>query len=191
MPSYSGTASVLANLALGGSSASWVPSSPTTATSSWSGIGNYTDYLVFTGFGFSIPSTEEIIGITVSYAIQGQPDTNQTGCDNHLFLTLLGASQGADHALSDSYSNVGLTTKTRGGIADAWGTSLTYADVNGASFGFKLSSKINGGAVGPYDVILASAATINITTMLIPVGGESTSLMQVANTMPIGPVRVF
>jgi len=165
MPSYTASATVVVNLAKASSSASWVPGAPNSGTSSWSGVGTFSDYLVFKGFGFAVPSDETIVGYLVDYQIQGQPDTNQTACDKSVQIVVSpGVVSTADRATGTTYSNVSLDHELRGDALDDWGINLSSATVNAAGFGFQVSGQINGGAVGPLDLLAVSAASMTIYT---------------------------
>jgi hypothetical protein len=204
MPTYNGTATVCTNIARGGSSSSWVASGANEYTApSQTGIGTYSDYLLFSGFGFSVPTTETIVGVVVNYQIQGQPDTSQTGAD--ISVRLYGAGftfNGSDRAQpSTIYSNISQTTQTRGGSSDNWNQTpvpLLPATVNNSSWGFGISCQVVAGPVGPIDFLVVKAATVTIYTnpsSIVGSGGTNSSLevsfMNIAGVTPVNGVKVF
>jgi hypothetical protein len=97
-----------------------------------------TDYLVTSGYGFSIPADAIILGVTV------RVEASETGTGSSNYVpqlhsdttpTLIGSAKGA--------VTVSGTTKvisTTGGIADLWGAALTPAIVNAAGFGVSIWS---------------------------------------------------
>lgn len=105
------------------------------ATSSLTGINNISHYLKVTNFGFTIPSTATITGVTV--AIERKYTTFAVVDDTIKLVkggTVVGTnkSAGATWPTSDTYA-------TFGSSSDLWGTTLTYADVNASNFGVVMS----------------------------------------------------
>src|SRR5512133_2448410 len=100
-----------------------------------------TDYLIATGFGFSIPAGATINGVSV------QVEAYETGSGSSNFVpqlcsdgtpTLIGTAKTATtvNAGSSATPNV----YDLGGVADLWGATLTPTIVNGTGFGVVLWS---------------------------------------------------
>ena len=97
-----------------------------------------TDYLVASNFGFSIPSTATIVGVTVEV----QAHETGTGSSNYVVQlhsnttpTLIGNSKN-----SATVSGTTPTTQSFGGVSDLWGATLTPSTVNATGFGVSLWS---------------------------------------------------
>lgn len=96
------------------------------------------DYLVCSGFGFTIPPNAQILGVTVRV----EASESGTGDSNYIAQlisnttpTLIGSAK--------SPVTVNGTTKvisSNGGPTDLWGAALTPAIVNAAGFGVALWS---------------------------------------------------
>jgi hypothetical protein len=123
------------NVAVGGGTAWSNPTNVTASDNSYASVSlsffAVSDALVATNFGFSIPGTATIDGITVSI------EKNGTGFtfDLNIQLTKNGTTAvGSNYALitpwPGSDTNVGY-----GGAADLWGTTWTPAEINSSNFG--------------------------------------------------------
>lgn len=97
-----------------------------------------TDYLIASAFGFSIPTTATILGVTVKV------NASETGTGSSNYIpqlisaatpTLIGSAKSAV-AVSGSTK----VTSTNGGTADLWSATLTPAIVNDAGFGVAIWS---------------------------------------------------
>ena len=102
------------------------------------GIGEDTQLLVATNFGFAIDATATIVGVVVEWekSCVGQVD------DRLLTLWKTGASVGDDKATAGSWPTPTDAYVTYGGIADLWGLSgtLTPAYINASDFGVMISA---------------------------------------------------
>lgn len=108
------------------------------AASSFS--GQSTHYLKATNFGFSIPSTAVILGVTVEI----EKISSASVQDAAVKLVKGGVVVGNDH----SDAALWLTSDTNtydvyGGVSDMWGIALSPADVNASNFGVVLEALIN------------------------------------------------
>jgi len=195
MPTYTNTAGSVKNVARASSVGVW-----SNAGAVWNGASQgayyqFTDYLCFYNFGFSIPSTESIVGIQVQYPIYNSPDTNEKACDSSVVLTADALTQivgSVDHATATPYSNISLTTQYHGTSADTWSASLTYAQANSSNFGFMLSCKeTTGGVSGPTSQVASATPTIVITTVVNPTLVPNASTMYQAGIMPVNGSRIF
>jgi hypothetical protein len=106
------------------------------------GAGSYTDYLVATNFGFSIPGGSTITGIEV---IVERSDASGLTSDYRVRIVKGGVigstemSAGAAYGTADSYGLYGTPF-------DSWGETWTDADINAADFGIAVAAQRN--AVG-------------------------------------------
>lgn len=195
MGTYTKTSRTAANKTRAGSSASWSLAAGLYWSSGTINAGAYIDWLCYSNFGFSIPSTESITGIFVTYTTQGQPDANATGCDGSIMLTTNATSPTGgcvDHATTTAYSNLSLTAQTRGSSSDNWGAGLTYSDVNSANFGLLISPKFNtGSSFIDFLAGLAPNISITITTTTTPDFIPGSSTMYQAGIMPVNGSRSF
>jgi hypothetical protein len=91
-----------------------------------------------TGFGFSIPSTAIIKGITVS--VVRKASTSFTLQDSSVYLLKSGSQTGTNHAVSGTWSTSN-TTKDYGSTSDLWGTTWTAANINASNFGVKFVAR--------------------------------------------------
>lgn len=182
MTTYTKTAGSVKNVTKSSSVGAWSNGGATWNSPSEGVTNQFTDYLCYYNFGFSIPSNEVIVGITVNYGAQNSPNTTETACDNSVVLTTNASSQiggSVDHATATAYNNASQTTQTRGGTSDTWSSSLTYTQANSSNFGFMVSSKMKTyGASAPFNTsqFLSSTPTIVITTTVVSPPSAPTSL---------------
>jgi len=100
------------------------------------GIGFPTHYLKATNFGFAIPTTATINGITMRMV---RHSTSGTGVDNSVKLVQGGSITGDNKATALGWPNGG-GSDTYGGVADLWGLTWTPADINASNFGIAISA---------------------------------------------------
>lgn len=139
---------------ISGSSTSWsnlsdaVNDDDTRASSSasLSTIGNYTDYIVVTNFGFSVPAANLIEGIQVNVDRRSSSHTTAIS-DNSIRLVKNGVIIGDDNAYGGPWSNSDINY-AYGGATDLWGETWDPSDVNNANFGVAISSKLLFGLAG-------------------------------------------
>ncbi len=111
-----------------------------------------TQYLTATNLGFNIPSTSTICGISVTvnrtatFGISGGSNYIHDASIQLIQGGVIGSNDYADiHTpwpVSSIMNPVG-TPVTYGGTTDAWGLTLTPADVNSANFGVAFSALIH------------------------------------------------
>lgn len=118
-----------------------------TATSAWSFVSNQwrsnfnpgtsalTD-LIFTGCGFTIPSTATVLGVSVTATLVSQATT--TGTVSEVALWYTGSQFGTMKTPGTNFTTTPTAT-TYGGAGDAWSGSLTPAVVNDSTFGFAIA----------------------------------------------------
>jgi hypothetical protein len=91
-----------------------------------------TQCLTATNFGFSVPATATINGITVE--IERRSSFNGHIYDNGLRLLKGGVEVGSNYMSAVQWSTTDTYT-SYGGCSDLWGTTWTPADINAANFG--------------------------------------------------------
>jgi hypothetical protein len=140
-PSFCGTG---ANSNDGGTTAWTSPTNiqgDTTTTSATCNIGSNpgtSQLLRASNFGFSIPSTATILGVTV------EVERSAANANRHFDDTIKLLKAGTEAGTNQSAGAAIPTTKafaTYGSSSSLWGTTLTPTDVNDSGFG--LSFKIN------------------------------------------------
>lgn len=160
-PNAPGTATDLGN---SGNTASQGTNNPTVATNvsapNWNNPNNIftsnntyadqllnvqtsTGFLRGTGYGFSIPGTATITGITVIIRRWSGQVSGHTGfcIDNGVFLTKAGTQVGTDHsAIGVFWPAFGPSNQTYGSPSDLWGTTWTPTDINNVGFGAQVSA---------------------------------------------------
>lgn len=108
-----------------------------------------TRYITGSSYGFSVPTGATIDGVVVE-AKKLAPNTALGGSisDNSVRLLVGGTPSGTNKAIGGVWPNPSATYVTYGGAADAWGLSLTPADVNASNFGAVVSGTIGSAAPG-------------------------------------------
>lgn len=131
-----------------------------------------TNYIVCTGFSFSVPVTATICGIKVEI------ERNAAGLligssviDNKVMIVKNGVIGGTNHALGAGWTGSDVMV-TYGSNADTWGLGWTPADVNSANFGFAFSATLNAGLASLF-------LTANVDYVRVTVYYDNT-------TLPIG-----
>ncbi len=93
-----------------------------------------------TNFGFAIPSTATILGITAT--VDRAASSSNRIQDNHVYLLKGGSTTGiTDHLASGVYWPTTDATRTYGSTSDLWGTTWTPAQVNASNFGLRFQAK--------------------------------------------------
>jgi len=124
--------------------------SPNNAASSndnyaWSGaivLGDRTHYLFSTNFGFTIPSTAVICGITVRFEKRFSGLFGNIS-DNSIRLVSGGTVVGSDLATGATWPNSDAYV-VHGGSSNLWGRTWTPADINNSGFGVAISANLGG-----------------------------------------------
>jgi hypothetical protein len=95
--------------------------------------------LDMTDFGFAIPSSATITGITVDVERKASSNTASNYItDTDVYLLRSGATAGTDHALTTTKWPSSDGSQDYGSTADLWGTTWTAAQLNSSSFGVRL-----------------------------------------------------
>lgn len=98
-----------------------------------------TDTIDVTGFGFAIPSTATINGITVTINRRATMTTPASVTDYQVQLRKSSGAVGNDKA-SASIWTATLSNAVYGSASDLWGTTWTATEINDASFGVRFSA---------------------------------------------------
>ncbi|HYG52000.1 MAG TPA: hypothetical protein VD905_13910 [Flavobacteriales bacterium] len=98
----------------------------------------HTNCLRFTNFGFSIPATSVITGITVE--VEKKADFGSYVEDNGMALLKGGVEVGNNYSMYGVAWPYTDTYVSYGGCTDLWGETWTPADINAANFGFEMTS---------------------------------------------------
>lgn len=99
--------------------------------------GQLSNYLVGSGYGFSLPDGVVILGITVEIERKSPFSTVK---DNIVKIIKGGVISGTDKADTSTIWPSGDTYKTYGGSSDLWGLTWTSGDINASNFGVALSA---------------------------------------------------
>jgi hypothetical protein len=122
-----------------------------------SGAGvKYTDYLVATNFGFSIPSGATNIGIIIEIE-RSDPSPVSRTADHSIRIVKGGVITGTDQSSGAGYSRTD-AYQIFGSAGDQWGTTWTAADINATDFGVAIAARrsSNGTNAGRIDHILVT-----------------------------------
>lgn len=130
----------------------------------------FTNYLVATGFGFTIPGGGSICGVNVQVTREQSVGAGMvTVVDKSVKLVVGGAVSGADQANSNPWTATN-TDIFYGGSNYLWGLALTPAIINAADFGVAISANMTAG-------ILLNPCTIGVDYMLVSVTYSNTPLL--------------
>lgn len=145
-------------VSISGSSSSWSNTSNiigsddsrSSSSSILSTIGDYTDYIVVSNFGFNISAASLIDGIQVN--IERRSSSHNTAIsDNSVRILKNGSMIGDEKAYGGPWASSDFSYPY-GGATDLWGTTWTPADINNSGFGVALSAKLLFGLPGNAEV---------------------------------------
>lgn len=144
---YSAEGGTVTTQSISGSSGSWNNSSNAVvddnvrATNSTSLSGtNYTDYLVITNFGLSVPTSETITGVEFTINKSKSGGTFAYLGDHSVRMLKAGTMVGNDNASALPWFGSDLNYNY-GSSSDLWGTTITPADVNKTGFGVAIAAQ--------------------------------------------------
>ncbi|MBL7757624.1 MAG: hypothetical protein JNL59_09520, partial [Chitinophagaceae bacterium] len=105
------------------------------------------NYLIATGFGFSIPSYASVCGVEVMVEKSaGGLGLGSSIIDNAVYLVKGGGVTGSNQASGSSWSaSDGLATY--GGSGSLWGATWTPAEINSGDFGLAFSARLRTGVL--------------------------------------------
>lgn len=95
---------------------------------------SFSDNLFATNFGFSIPASATILGISATFSASSTGSPNVS--DNGIFLLKAGVIVGADHSAGVVWTG----TLSYGSSTDLWGTTWLPADINASNFGLSMAA---------------------------------------------------
>lgn len=117
-----------------------VSSNDTYATATLLGTSFSTEDLRATNFGFSVPGTATIDGITAEVERKSTTASSTTGKDQTVSLTKNGTSAaGANKAAAGAWPSSD-TYASYGGASDLWSTTWTPSEINSSNFGLILAA---------------------------------------------------
>jgi hypothetical protein len=99
--------------------------------------GNYTNYIVATNYGFTIPAGQQIDGIQVRIT---RKEDNANAKDYRVRLVKAGVIGASDRISAFNWPSSN-TTRVHGSSTDLWGDTWTVSDINGAGFGVAVSAQ--------------------------------------------------
>lgn len=111
--------------------------------------GQVTNYLICTGYGFTIPAGATISGITVNLERMSEHDTRTR--DSAVYLVKAGTVVGSNRATTNPWATTE-AVDAHGGGSDLWGVTWTPAEINASNFGVAVSATKPGATGSDYDV---------------------------------------
>ena len=123
-----------------------------------------TEYLAVSNFGFSIPATNTICGIsaTIYRANTSLISLGGSIADNSVMLTTAGALTGSDRASGTNWPNTTITAANYGSSSDLWGTTVLPTDINNAGFGIGVSANIKTTSLGVIPIAAIDQITLTV-----------------------------
>ena len=112
-------------------------------------LGQSTQYLQGTNYGFAIPAGVVINGIAVSILRQSNASSIS---DGRVQLVKNGTIVGNNYGTAAIWSTT-MTTENYGSPTDLWGTTWTATDINNANFGIVLSAVASANEIASVDYI--------------------------------------
>lgn len=127
-------------------------------------LGDITEYLAVTGFGFSIGASTNICGITVEIEKKAT-GILQNVQDNSVKIIKNGSVTGNEKALAGSWPTTDAYS-SYGGTSDLWGTTWTSTDINATNFGVAISANLSGISALPTAKVDHVRITVTFETLL-------------------------
>ena len=137
---------------VGSSGVSWSNPSDVTQSTNFATAaltaGELSYGLVATDFGFSIPSTATITGVTATWKRKASNANLISYAGGSIALYYQGAQIGYNTGLSGTFWGTTVATETVSSIDSSatWGASLTPAIVNDSTFGVGMAAELESGA---------------------------------------------
>ena len=101
-----------------------------------------TEQLVVQGFGFLVPETAQVVGVSVEVV----RSADQAGRASDQDVLLVGGAAASESRAALVEWPTQLAPATYGGAGDAWGVALTGKDVSAPTFGVRLTARRLSGA---------------------------------------------
>ena len=136
--------------------------------------------LVVSGFGFTIPTTAKILGISVD--VERKATATSDVRDTNVYLQKTTANVGTDHTYN-SYWPTSDATHTYGSTSDLWGTTWTPAEINASTFGLRLQAH-------DYDTQNADTAYVDAVSITITYTNSSPAAGIGTSTTPIADATI-
>ena len=155
-------------------------------------------YLRCSNYGFAIPSSATITGISVSI-LRNASTTNGNPRDSAVQLLKAGTLQSTNLADTGTTYPTTLTTASYGGASTLWGSTWTAADINATDFGVSFVATKAGTAGGALNVNV-DAVSMSVTYDLllpctpptnIPAGVSVTCVCDTFNRSSLDPSTIF
>ncbi|SEG53090.1 hypothetical protein SAMN04488130_1301, partial [Flavobacterium urumqiense] len=145
-------------------------------------LGQSTQYLQGTNYGFAIPAGVVINGIAVSILRQSNASSIS---DGRVQLVKNGIIVGNNYGTAAIWSTT-MTTENYGSPTDLWGTTWTATDINNANFGIVLSAVASANEIASVDymqitIYYTPAPTITSFTPTNSCIGTATSVVLTGN----------
>lgn len=139
-------------------------------------------YLKATNFGFAVPAGATITGVAVEVR-RYNAGGGLVGCnDSSVKLVKGGSITGTEHSAGSVWA-LSPQTVSYGGSTDLWGTTLSVADVNGATFGVVVSAVATGGVTSAIPSVDYAKITVYYQPLAnVAVGGASLGRLDVIST---------
>jgi len=149
--------------------------------------GTTTNYLRCLNYGFTIPATATINGITVNVERKSNRTTNGGSHDAAMRIVKGGVIGTTDRSTATLYTT-GDVTEAHGSAADLWGLSWTAADINAATFGAAFAA-IKPDPTGNSHTISVDVISITVDYTL-DITPPTVSSISLANGSPTGAASV-
>lgn len=126
-----------------------------------------------TQFGFAIPTTATVTGVTV--AIERSGTVGGDVKDATVQLLKAGTAAGSNKATATTWPLTD-TVATYGGSADLWGTTLSPSDVNNSGFGVLIQAVATAGSTARVDLVTIAVSFTDPRRGLVLSPGASNGL---------------
>lgn len=124
-------------------------------------LGQVSNYLKATNFGFAIPNDATVTGVTVN--VERSSNTLNGTHDSSVKLAVSGATTGNDKANAGLEWPTSDAVATYGSATDSWGAAWTPALINNSTFGVEVASIAD----------LASTAQIDYISITVDYTGSN------------------
>ncbi len=131
-----------------------------------------TNYLKTTNFGFNIPTSATVCGVSVWIKKRATSTVSlaYSVADEQVRLVVAGSVTGSNKANSDLWSGAA-TFSQYGDETDTWGVTLTPAQVNSSNFGVAIAANVSGALsaipIAEIDYVMMQVSYMNATVPLI------------------------
>jgi len=130
--------------------------------------GTTSHYIKCLNYGFTIPATATILGITVNVERKSSSTANGGSFDAAMRIVQGGTIGTSDRSTTTQYTTADVT-EAHGGATDLWGLTWTPADINAANFGAAFAATKPSSAGGSHTVSVDFIEiTVDYTTDTIP-----------------------